>query len=152
MQTGPTLRQFQHCQDAIRRELHSIRSWRGSARPSLFASKSKAEKPKRLASWGYRRSHARRDAAREKNRGAILLVSPPSSLAAENIKLIKTLQRAGFNDVRIRGSHHFLRHPDGRVTVVPVHTGETIGPGLLAKILRDCELSRDELRELLDVR
>ena len=67
-------------------------------------------------------------------------------------RLIKTLQRAGFNDVRIRGSHHFLRHPDGRVTVVPVHTGETIGPGLLAKILRDCELSRDELRELLDVR
>ncbi|MGB2983138.1 MAG: type II toxin-antitoxin system HicA family toxin, partial [Candidatus Bipolaricaulia bacterium] len=51
-------------------------------------------------------------------------------------RLIKTLQRAGFNDVRIRGSHHFLRHPDGQVTVVPVHTGETIGPGLLAKILR----------------
>ena len=67
-------------------------------------------------------------------------------------RLIKTLQRAGFNDMRIRGSHHFLRHPDGRVTVVPVHTGETIGPGLLAKILRDCELSHDELRELLDVR
>jgi len=73
-------------------------------------------------------------------------------LDPESVKRIKTLQRAGFHDVRIRGSHHFLRHPDGRVTVVPVHTGETIGPGLLAKILRDCELSRDELRELLDVR
>jgi predicted RNA binding protein YcfA (HicA-like mRNA interferase family) len=28
---------------------------------------------------------------------------------------------------------------------VPVHRGETIGCGLLARILRDCELSRDEL-------
>jgi predicted RNA binding protein YcfA (HicA-like mRNA interferase family) len=35
------------------------------------------------------------------------------------------------------------------VTVVPVHGREEIGPGLLAKILRDCELSRDELRDLL---
>jgi len=41
-----------------------------------------------------------------------------------------------------------LRHPDGRVTVVPIHSGETIGPGLLSKILRDCELTRDELFEL----
>ncbi len=64
-------------------------------------------------------------------------------------ELVKILQNAGFNDVRIRGSHHFLRHSDGRVTVVPVHSGETIGPGLLSKILRDCELSRDEFLLLL---
>ena len=31
----------------------------------------------------------------------------------------------------------FLRHPDGRGTVVPVHSGEPIGPGLLAAVLRD---------------
>jgi len=30
-----------------------------------------------------------------------------------------------------------------------VHGREEIGPGLLAKILRDCDLSRDELRDLL---
>jgi len=59
-------------------------------------------------------------------------------------ELIKALQSAGFNDARTRGSHHFLRHSDGRVTVVPVHGKEIIGPGLLSKILRDCELSRDE--------
>jgi predicted RNA binding protein YcfA (HicA-like mRNA interferase family) len=29
-------------------------------------------------------------------------------------KLIKALQKAGFEVIRIRGSHHFLRHPDGR--------------------------------------
>jgi predicted RNA binding protein YcfA (HicA-like mRNA interferase family) len=60
-------------------------------------------------------------------------------------KLIKTLQRKGFEVVRIRGSHHFLRHPDGRATVVPVHAKETIGVGLFHKILRDCELSIEEL-------
>lgn len=51
--------------------------------------------------------------------------------------------------MRIKGSHHVLRHSDGRTTVVPVHAGETIGPGLLAKILRDCELTTDQLEELL---
>jgi predicted RNA binding protein YcfA (HicA-like mRNA interferase family) len=50
---------------------------------------------------------------------------------------------------RTRGSHVFLRHPDGRTTTVPVHSGETIGPGLLRAILRDVELSVDELANLI---
>ena len=48
--------------------------------------------------------------------------------------------------VRVKGSHHFLQHPDGRVTVIPAHSGETIGPGLMDKILHDCGLSREELQ------
>lgn len=63
--------------------------------------------------------------------------------------LLAALARAGFEVVRVKGSHHFLRHGDGRTTVVPVHAGESIGPGLLSKILRDCDLSRDELQALL---
>lgn len=63
--------------------------------------------------------------------------------------LIATLERAGFKVTRTHGSHHFLRHPDGRVTTVPVHAGETIGPGLLSKILRDTKLSRTDLEDLL---
>jgi len=63
--------------------------------------------------------------------------------------LVAALKKAGFEVIRIKGSHHFLRHPDGRTTVVPVHAGETIGPGLLSKILRDCDLTRDELLKLL---
>ncbi len=51
------------------------------------------------------------------------------------------LEKIGFRVVRTRGSHTFLRHPDGRATVVPVHSGETIGPGLLGAILRDVEMS-----------
>jgi len=50
---------------------------------------------------------------------------------------------------RIKGSHHFLRHADGRGSAVPVHAGETLGPGLLTAILRDCEVSRDQFAALL---
>jgi predicted RNA binding protein YcfA (HicA-like mRNA interferase family) len=32
---------------------------------------------------------------------------------------------------------------------VPVHPGETIGPGLLHKILRDCHLTVDQFTEVL---
>jgi predicted RNA binding protein YcfA (HicA-like mRNA interferase family) len=63
--------------------------------------------------------------------------------------LLAALGRAGFLTIRIKGSHHFLRHPDGRTTVVPVHGNETLGPGLLSKILRDCEMHRDDLLKLL---
>jgi len=61
-------------------------------------------------------------------------------------ELVATLGRLGFESIRTRGSHHFLRHPDGRATVVPIHAAETIGPGLLSRILRDCEISREELQ------
>ena len=60
-------------------------------------------------------------------------------------ELINILGQYGFEVIRVRGSHHFLRHEDGRVTVVPVHASETIGPGLLSKILRDCKLAVDDL-------
>ena len=63
--------------------------------------------------------------------------------------LIAALGKRGFSVLRIRGSHHFLRHEDGRSTVVPAHSGETVGPGLLHKILRDCQLSIDDLKQLL---
>jgi predicted RNA binding protein YcfA (HicA-like mRNA interferase family) len=64
-------------------------------------------------------------------------------------ELIATLAKVGFQVIRVKGSHHFLRHQDGRATVVPVHAGETIGPGLLLRILRDCDLNREKLTDLL---
>lgn len=63
--------------------------------------------------------------------------------------LIAALGKTGFEVIRVKGSHHYIRHPDGRSTVVPVHAGETIGSGLMTKILRDCELSRADLLHLL---
>lgn len=59
--------------------------------------------------------------------------------------LIKTLTKRGFTISRVRESHHFLRHIEGRTTFVPVHRGETIGVELLLKILRDCEISPEDL-------
>jgi predicted RNA binding protein YcfA (HicA-like mRNA interferase family) len=64
-------------------------------------------------------------------------------------ELIAALKQIGFVVVRVRGSHHFVRHEDGRTTVVPVHSGETLGAGLLLKILRSCELTREGLQNLL---
>jgi predicted RNA binding protein YcfA (HicA-like mRNA interferase family) len=63
-------------------------------------------------------------------------------------ELVAALERAGFRVLRTKGSHHFLRHEDGRSTVVPVHSGETIGPGLLHRILRDCQLTADQFAKL----
>jgi len=60
-------------------------------------------------------------------------------------ELIKILSLHGFDVIRIKGSHHFLRHDDGRCTVVPLHSGETLGPGLLLQILKDTELDRADL-------
>lgn len=64
-------------------------------------------------------------------------------------RLIKALRKEGFEVLRIKGSHRFLRHSDGRCTVVPVHSGETLGRGLLAKILKDCDMDRSDLQRLL---
>lgn len=60
-------------------------------------------------------------------------------------ELIKILSLHEFDVIRVKGSHHFLRHDDGRCTVVPVHAGETLGPGLLLQILKDTELDRVDL-------
>lgn len=64
-------------------------------------------------------------------------------------KVVAALKKAGFSVIRVKSSHHFMRHADGRTTVVPVHAGETIGPGLMAKILRDCGMTRKEFAALL---
>jgi predicted RNA binding protein YcfA (HicA-like mRNA interferase family) len=71
-------------------------------------------------------------------------------------RLIRALRKLGFEVTRVKGSHHFLQLEDGRCTVVPVHRGENIGPGLLSQILKDCDISREELKrhlcsEMIDI-
>lgn len=58
---------------------------------------------------------------------------------------MKCLKGHGFLLVRVHGSHHVMQHLDGRQTVVPVHAGEIIGPGLLRKILNQTELEPEDL-------
>jgi predicted RNA binding protein YcfA (HicA-like mRNA interferase family) len=64
-------------------------------------------------------------------------------------RMVRALERLGFEVVRVRGSHRLMRHSDGRTTVVPVHAGEDLGPGLTRRILRECELQTDDLIDAL---
>ncbi len=64
-------------------------------------------------------------------------------------ELIRALEREGFHVDRMRGSHVFLKHSDGRATAVPVHSRETLGPGLLRSILRDVEMTAEQLISIL---
>lgn len=59
-------------------------------------------------------------------------------------EVVRKLESLGFRTIRTRGSHVFLKHSDGRVTTVPVHAGEVIGPGLLRAILRDIEMTSEQ--------
>jgi len=64
--------------------------------------------------------------------------------------LLKFLQALGFVVVRINGSHHRLKHPDGRITTVPVHKNKDLPKGLLRKIIReDLKLDIEQFIELL---
>lgn len=65
-------------------------------------------------------------------------------------EVVRALSRAGFEVLRRRGSHLFLKHGDGRATVVPTHGGEVLGPGIMSKILRDTKFGREEFRKLLE--
>ena len=69
-----------------------------------------------------------------------------SSISAR--ELIKILEKQGFEVVHQKGSHVRLKHSDGRRTTVPMHSGENVGVGLLKKILRDVNISRDEFEKL----
>lgn len=63
-------------------------------------------------------------------------------------ELIKILQKQGFTAVRQRGSHVRMESTDGRKTSVPVHSGESVGIGLLRKILRDVQISPEAFKDL----
>ena len=61
-------------------------------------------------------------------------------------RLVSILERHGFIQVRQSGSHAVFRHPDGRRTTVPIHFGRDLGRGLLRQIIRDAELTREDLQ------
>jgi len=69
--------------------------------------------------------------------------------AVRGAQVVKALEKAGFTVTRVRGSHYRLKHPDGRSTTVPVHANRDIRPGTIRSILRDTDLTADELRRFL---
>lgn len=60
-------------------------------------------------------------------------------------KLARIIQKRGFMKVRQSGSHAVFSHSDGRWTTIPMHR-KTLGKGLLRKILRDVEVSPEEIK------
>ncbi|MCX9088190.1 MAG: type II toxin-antitoxin system HicA family toxin [Candidatus Methanoperedens sp.] len=69
-------------------------------------------------------------------------------LPANNV--IKALEKIGFVKIRQKGSHLFMRHPDGRTTLIAVHKGEDIGKGMIRKIINDAKITREEWLELIE--
>ena len=70
----------------------------------------------------------------------------PRVTAAE---VIRALERAGFSLTRQSGSHKIYKNPQGRRTTVPFHAGKILHPKVLQAILKDADLSVDQLRELI---
>jgi predicted RNA binding protein YcfA (HicA-like mRNA interferase family) len=56
---------------------------------------------------------------------------PPSGKS-----VIKALEKVGFTVERIAGSHHILKHPDGRFLTVPVHCNQDLQRGIYRKSSR----------------
>ena len=69
--------------------------------------------------------------------------------AIKGKELKRFCEKLGFNAARQRGSHVRMRHDDGRVTTIPIHSTRDIPKGLLRKIIKeDLEMSIEEFLEL----
>ena len=61
----------------------------------------------------------------------------------------KLLFLLGFERVRQKGSHVFYRHPDGRTTSIPHHSGRVLARPLIREILREIEITIEDYNHLL---
>ena len=65
-------------------------------------------------------------------------------------KLLRILLKNGYRALRKKGSHVFVESTDGKYgTVIPVHSNEDLGKGLLKSILNDLELTVEDLENML---
>lgn len=64
--------------------------------------------------------------------------------------LVKVVMKIGFKFRDQSGSHAVYVHSDGRRTTIPIHPSDTIGIGLLTKIIKkDLEITKDKFIKLL---
>ena len=61
---------------------------------------------------------------------------------------IRAFHRLGYETVRVRGSHHVLKHPDGRMIVLPMHRG-TLKVGILLDAIERAGVTLEEFEALL---
>ena len=64
--------------------------------------------------------------------------------------VVKVLQKLGFEILRRKGSHIRMRHSDGRITTVPAHGKDQVGIGLLLRILKDADISKEDFFKLAE--
>ena len=65
-------------------------------------------------------------------------------------KLLKLLKKHDFCEVRRKGSHVFVEDKNQNLrTIIPIHTNEDLGKGLLKKILKDLDLGVDKLIDMI---
>jgi predicted RNA binding protein YcfA (HicA-like mRNA interferase family) len=75
-------------------------------------------------------------------------MSPRQLPVVSGKRLVRALEKAGFDVVSTRGSHCKLRQVSPpRIVIVPLH--DELRPGTLASILRQAGMTADELRALL---
>ncbi|AFM41938.1 putative periplasmic or secreted lipoprotein [Desulfosporosinus acidiphilus SJ4] len=64
--------------------------------------------------------------------------------------VVAALRRAGFKELYIEGSHHYLERPDNKALVtVPVHSNKILKPKTLKSVLNQAGLTIEQLMELL---
>lgn len=73
------------------------------------------------------------------------MVKLPRNLSGKTV--LRVFRKLGFEVVRQRGSHVFLRHPDGRRLTIPVY--DVIPVNLLNWILAEAKITREEFLRLL---
>ena len=63
--------------------------------------------------------------------------------------MVAALERLGFSLARQSGSHMIYKNASGKRVTIPFHAHKTLHPKLLKSILRDADISPDDLKSLL---
>jgi predicted RNA binding protein YcfA (HicA-like mRNA interferase family) len=64
-------------------------------------------------------------------------------------EIASVLERIGFSLTRQSGSHRIYKNAAGKRATVPFHPSKILHPKVLMSILRDADLSPENLEELL---
>ena len=63
-------------------------------------------------------------------------------------RAIRAFHRLGYETVRVRGSHHILKHTNRSMIVLPMHRG-TLKTGILLDAIERAGISVEEFEKLL---
>lgn len=64
-------------------------------------------------------------------------------------EIVAVLEGRGFRLSRSSGSHQIFKDESGRRATVPVHSGKILHPKVLQNILRDADMTAEELTDEL---